>query len=368
MTFQIKKAVKYGSKLRAALIGISGSGKTYSALQIAKYLGDKICLIDTEGQSASKYADIFNFDTLPLETFSPTTYVEAIRFIESQGYEVCIIDSLSHAWIGKEGALEQVDKAAKRSQSNNSYVAWREVTPKHNELVDTMIRCKMHLIVTMRAKQEYVLDKDEKTGKTSVRKVGLAPIQREGLEYEFDVVGDMDLENNYIISKTRCSKLNGQIINKPSEELANILIEWLDGEIPPPEPEPTTNPKPTKGKAKTKKQLEAGATNCKTLDELRDWYTKLPVDEKKLALAAKDKRKTELEKQPEPKVNNVMGSVKMLNRLLNEITILTPTEQLQKIDRIIDEMEDENKKFYCDEFQKIIDELKIDYKITAFPF
>jgi hypothetical protein len=276
--------------------------------------------------------------------------------------------------MGKDGALEQVDKAAKRSQSNNSYVAWREVTPKHNDLVGTMVRCKMHLIVTMRAKQEYVIEKDEKTGKCSVRKVGLAPIQREGLEFEFDVVGDMDLENNYIITKTRCSKLNGQIINKPGEDLANTLIEWLDGEVPPPEPEqePQTQPTTTvpKEKAKTKKQLESEAKKCKTLEELKNWFIKLSHEEKTIALEAKDKRKAELEtaNSEQQEGSEIKGPVPMLDRLLNDITPYTEKEQLEKIDNLLDQMENANKNIYYNFFKGLLVKLNINYEIITTPF
>ena len=124
-------ATKKAAKLRLALVGPAGSGKTYSALAIATGLGSKIALIDTEHGSAALYADKFAFDTCNLETFSPDSYVEAIKGAEAEGYDVIIIDSLSHAWIGKDGALEQVDQATRRSGSKNSYFAWRDVTPKH---------------------------------------------------------------------------------------------------------------------------------------------------------------------------------------------------------------------------------------------
>lgn len=230
---QFQKATKKGARLRMALIGPSGSGKTYSALNIAKYLGEKIALIDTERGSASKYADFFDFDTLVLDTFSPQTYIDAIHAAEEAGYTVLIIDSLSHAWMGKEGALELVDRAAKRSQSGNTFTAWREVTPLHNALVDAILQSGCHIIATMRAKTEYVIDKDERTGKMTPRKVGLAPIQRDGLEYEFDVVADMDMDNNLIVAKTRCPALNGMVIQKPGKEIAQILLSWLgDSEQP----------------------------------------------------------------------------------------------------------------------------------------
>jgi hypothetical protein len=128
--------------------------------------------------------------------------------------------------MGKGGALEQVDKAAKRSQSGNSFAAWREVTPQHNALVDAMVGAKLHVIVTMRSKSEWVIEENDK-GRKVPRKIGLAAVQRDGLEFEFDVAGEMNLENDLIISKTRCPKLSGGIYNKPGAELAGIIREWL---------------------------------------------------------------------------------------------------------------------------------------------
>lgn len=234
MTFTFTKATKTQARLRMALIGPAGSGKTMTALKIATALGGRIAVIDTEHGSASKYADAFTFDTLALNTFSPDTYVAAIVAATAARYDILVIDSLSHAWSGKEGALEQVDRAAKKSQSGNTYVAWRDVTPMHNRMVEAILAAPLHVIVTMRAKTEYVQEKDER-GKTSIRKVGLAPVQRDGLEYEFDVVADMDADNNMIITKTRCPALAGQMYAKAGAEVATILKDWLtDGASAPP--------------------------------------------------------------------------------------------------------------------------------------
>lgn len=221
-----KKAIKSQSKLRLALIGASGSGKTFSALSIASGLSQSIAVIDTEHGSASKYADKFNFDVLELSSFHPREYINAITAASNAGYEVLIIDSLSHAWMGKDGALEQVDRIAKRSQTGNSFAAWREVTPLHNQLVEAIVSSKCHLIATMRAKTEYVLEPNEK-GKIAPRKVGMAPVQRDGLEYEFDVVADLDLDHNFIVSKSRCFELSNQVISKPGHNVAGILKTWL---------------------------------------------------------------------------------------------------------------------------------------------
>lgn len=224
-----RRATRTQARLRLALAGPAGSGKTFSALKIAAGVaGDKpIAFIDTERGSASKYAGIFpEFDVLELETFHPQNYIDAIQAASDGGYGVLVIDSLSHAWMGKDGALELVDRAAKRSQSGNSFGAWREVTPLHNALVDAMLRANLHIIVTLRSKQDYVQEKDDR-GRTTVRKIGLAPVQRDGLEYEFDVYGDLDNDNNLIIGKTRCPELSGVVIPKPGDALAKTLLEWL---------------------------------------------------------------------------------------------------------------------------------------------
>jgi hypothetical protein len=231
MAIQIKKAVKYDAKLRLSIAGPSGSGKTWTSLTLATAMsGDKgICVIDTERGSASKYADLFTFDVIELDTFSPLLYVEAIQAVEEAGYGVLVIDSLSHAWNGKGGLLEIVENIAQRKYSKNTYVAWKDATPLQNALIDALTRANLHIIVTMRSKQEYVLEKNERTGKMEPRKAGMAPIQRDGLEYEFDVHVDMDIDNTMIVQKSRCSALAGQVIPKPDARVAEALKAWLSG-------------------------------------------------------------------------------------------------------------------------------------------
>jgi len=228
-----KKATRKGSFARIALIGPSGSGKSYTGLVLASTLaaGSKVAAIDTERGSLSKYADEFDFDKIEPETFNPAEYTDLIHAAAREGYNALLIDSLTHAWAGAGGALEMVDKAAKRSQSNNTYVAWRDVTPLHNQLVDAMISFPGHLVVTLRAKTEYIVEKDEK-GRSYPRKVGLAPIQRDGLEYEFDLVGDMNLDNEWIISKSRLRslQLTGKVIKYPDAAFAKQILNWYQSD------------------------------------------------------------------------------------------------------------------------------------------
>jgi hypothetical protein len=197
----------------------------------------RVAVADTESKSASKYADLFPFDVIEMDEFSPATYIAVIDAAEAAGYDGLVIDSLSHAWAGKGGALEMVDNVAKRTNTGNNFAAWREVTPWHNKLIDKMIRSKLHLFVTMRSKMEYVMEKGP-DGRTAVKKVGLQPIQREGMEYEFDVVGDVNTEHDLVITKTRCPQLDGRVYQKACKDVAAIFAAWLDAGIPMPEQAP----------------------------------------------------------------------------------------------------------------------------------
>jgi hypothetical protein len=224
-----RRAVKYDAKLRFAICGPAGSGKTYTLLQLAAELGGPVALVDTERGSASKYADIFEFDVLELQSYDPQRLIEIIDHAAANSYGVLCIDSLSHFWIGKDGELDKVDHAARRMQTPNSFAAWKQVTPLHNALIDKVVSAPLHILASMRAKTEWILDRDERTGKTVPRKVGLAPVMRDGIEYEFDVCGDMDQENTLIITKSRCSKLTGGVFPKPGKEVADVLKEWSRG-------------------------------------------------------------------------------------------------------------------------------------------
>ena len=225
-----KKAIKEESKLRMAIAGPSGAGKTYTSLAVGLALanGGKVALVDTEHGSASKYADIFDFDVADMHPpYHPDKFVGAIEEAAKAGYVVVILDSLSHAWNGPGGLLEIVDLASKKFKGN-TYAGWSEGTPIQNQLIEAVTGTDIHIIGTMRSKQDYILV--ERKGKQVPQKVGMAPIQRDGFEYEFDVFLDMDIENNAIVTKTRCPALVNQLIEKPGADLASVLGEWLHGE------------------------------------------------------------------------------------------------------------------------------------------
>ena len=225
MTMQFAPATKKASKARIALCGPSGSGKTYTALALATALSAKVAVIDTERGSASKYVgtNAWAFDTVTPDKFSPMSLVELLGVAAGAGYEVVVIDSMSHYWEGADGMLEQADR---RKSGGNSFSGWKEVRPDERKMIDAILTYPGHVIVTMRSKTEYVIEENDR-GKKVPRKVGMKPIQRDGIEYEFDVIGDLDHTNRMSISKTRISSLSGQVIEKPGVELAATIADWL---------------------------------------------------------------------------------------------------------------------------------------------
>ncbi|NCA72758.1 MAG: AAA family ATPase [Sphingobacteriia bacterium] len=258
-----RKAEKRQARLRLALCGPSGSGKTYSALLIAQGLapGGKIALIDTERRSGELYAELTAYDVAALEPpYTPGRYIQRIRTAESSGYDVLIIDSLSHAWNGAGGILDMHDKATAASRSGNSFAAWIEVTPSHNALVDAILGAKLDVIATMRTKTAYDLVDDGKGGKKPL-KIGLAPIQREGLEYEFTLVMDLSVEGHVATAtKDRTRLFDGEHF-VPTAATGAALRDWL-----------TTGKDPAAESKRSLKSLKASATRIASVPELETWW------------------------------------------------------------------------------------------------
>lgn len=219
------KAIKAQSKLRMAISGPSGSGKTYSALRIAKSLSGngKIAVIDSEYGSASKYADKFDFDVCDISSNKhPNEYIKAINEAAKYGYSVVIVDSITHAW---EATKSEVDRIAASMRSANTYTSWKEGTKIWESLKSCINSTSCHVIVTMRAKTEYVLE--DVNGKKVPKKIGMAPEVRDGTEYEFDAVLEMTHDHYGRIGKTRCEALDGWCGEKPGEDIGAILFSWL---------------------------------------------------------------------------------------------------------------------------------------------
>lgn len=223
-----RKAERKQAKLKIGFSAPSGAGKTYSALLVAYGLcGDwnKVAVIDTENNSAELYSDLGEYSVCPIAPpFTPTKYINAIQEAVSLGFEVLIVDSLSHAWSGEGGLLEMKDKVVSKSKNGNSFNAWREISPEHNRLVNAILQSNIDVIVTTRAKSDYVVSKDD-NGKTKVDKVGLSPVFREGLEFELTAFFDLSQDHVATASKDRTKLFDG-VDFVPTIETGKLLAEW----------------------------------------------------------------------------------------------------------------------------------------------
>jgi hypothetical protein len=223
---QLKKATKKKVKLKIGMSGASGFGKTYSALLLAYGITNdwnKIAVIDTENRSASLYSDLGEFNTIELEPpYSPERYIEAINLCQSAGMDVCIIDSITHEWDGSGGCLEIHDKLGGRYQD------WAKVTPRHRSFINAILQTNMHIITTVRRKQDYEMTKND-SGRLTVQKAGTKEITREGFEYEitlnFEFINDKHMVK---ASKDR----TGMFVGTPefiiTSETGKYLKEWAN--------------------------------------------------------------------------------------------------------------------------------------------
>lgn len=283
-----RKATKAQAKLRAAFFGPSGAGKTFSALRVASGMGKQIAVIDTERGSASKYSDRFNFDVLELPKKDIETYCAAIRAAADAGYDVLIIDSLSHAW---QELLEENDRVAKAKYKGNTWSAWSEGTPKQRKLIDTILDYPGHVIATMRSKTEWTTEKNE-SGRNAPKRVGLAPEQGKNIEYEFDLLLEIGVEHFANVIKDRTGKFQDATIEKPGENFGKELADWLGQGI--------TSLAPARDKIKVKAKslfadnrisrqeaidVVADAANADEakLQEIMDWLESIGVEDNAVA-------------------------------------------------------------------------------------
>jgi hypothetical protein len=222
---ELVKASRKRAKIKMAVQGPSGSGKTYGALLLAFGLCNnwlKIAVIDTENHSAELYAHFGEYNTVRVAPpFSPEKYCEAISLCEQAGIEVIILDSCSHEWDGVGGILD-----VHGSMVGNSFANWSRLTPRHNAFVQTILQSPCHIIGTIRSKQDYVLQ--EKNGKMVPEKVGLKGITREGMDYEFTLVLELDIKHNANVSKDRTGLFAGKPEFRITVKTGNEILDWCN--------------------------------------------------------------------------------------------------------------------------------------------
>lgn len=229
----LRKATRQKAKIRLGLSAVSGGGKTYSAILIAKGLtGDlsKVAVIDTENNSADLYAHLGDYNVLPLAPpFSPERYIQAIKECEDAGMEVIIIDSIAHEWEGEGGIMNLVDTIG-----GGFTDAWKKLTPRHEKFKQAILQSKCHTITTVRRKQDYILQEaTNNQGKTVQKpvKAGMKEITREGWEYELTVNLELDLKHNATASKDRTCLFIDKDPFKPSEETGKLISKWCESGV-----------------------------------------------------------------------------------------------------------------------------------------
>ncbi|MGV0968967.1 AAA family ATPase [Empedobacter falsenii] len=254
---QLRKSERKKAKIKMALQGSAGSGKSYSSLLLAQGITNKdfskIAIIDTENGSADLYAHLGDYNVLALQPpYTPEKYIEAIELCEKEGMEVIIIDSISHAW---DELLDFHSKLA-----GNSFTNWSKVTPRQKAFTDKILQCKAHVIATMRTKQDYVLN--QKDGKYVPEKVGLKAVQRDGLDYEFTLVFDIDIKHFAVSSKDRTGLFMGRpefIINSGT---GRRILEWCNSGV--------------NDEVISENDVLGKISTCQTINELSKLYQQYP--------------------------------------------------------------------------------------------
>ncbi len=279
---KIQQASRKKAKIRLGLSSVSGGGKTYSALLIAKGLcGDlsKVVIIDTENGSADLYAHLGNFNVISLAPpFTPERYIEAITTAEKAGMEVIILDSVSQEWESKGGCLEIHESLGGRYQD------WAKVTPRHRAFIDAILQSTCHIISTVRRKQDYDMVKDS-NGKTRVEKLGLKEITREGFEYELTINLELDIRHNATASKDRTGLFMGKPAFVPNVDTGKLILNWCNEGIEAP-------------------NIEQRINECKTIKELLQLFQNEEIQDDSTINIFSNKRK-QLE---EASLNNFIQS------------------------------------------------------------
>ena len=236
--FKKSTAVRENVKLKIGMAGPSGSGKTYSALQLAYGItGDwtKIAVADTENSSALYYASLGPWQHIPFDPdnvkdgYHPNNWRTLIAFVEQDpAIEVLILDSISHEWEGKGGCLHI------HEQLGGKYQNWATVTPLHAGFIDALRLSRLHIIGTMRSKQDYAMEQEN--GKTKVTKLGLKSVQREGTDYEMGIVFDVSMNHHAKAGKDRTGLFAKRGEFQITPDIGKELVAWASSGVDAPKP------------------------------------------------------------------------------------------------------------------------------------
>lgn len=287
----LRKSNRSQARIRMGMQGPSGSGKTYSSLLLAYGLcnnWNKIAVIDTENQSADLYSHLGDYNVITLKSpYSPERYIEAIQICEKGGIEVIIIDSLSHEWEGEGGILE-----IHAMMAGNSFTNWSKITPRHNALIQKILNSNAHVIATIRSKQDYIIT--EKSGKSVPEKVGMKGVQRDGLEYDFTIMFELDIYHNAQVSKDRTQLFKVNSPFKISQNTGVLIAEWC-----------------AIGAASLTTSLLDKILQCEMLEDLYKLYKETPGAD--LLLTEFNQRANELRNLDTQKSFKVQGNVSNQN-------------------------------------------------------
>jgi hypothetical protein len=247
---EFEKAKRSKCKIKLSIAGASGSGKTYSAISIAKGMVknlNQVAVIDTENGSSHLYSHLGDFSVLTLSApYSPEVYISAINEAIKKGFECIVIDSLSHEWQGIGGIID-----IHGQMEGNSFTNWSKVTPRHNALIQTIVNAPIHIIATLRSKTEYVMQ--QKNGKTIPEKMGVKAVQRDDTEYEFTVAFELNQFHQATISKDRTGMFKTDTNLILSELIGKRITDWCDMDEP-----------------KSSKDIKQKLLECGDLDELAE--------------------------------------------------------------------------------------------------
>lgn len=228
--FEFIPAEKSQLKARVLISGAAGSGKTMAALELASALGSRVAVIDTENGSAALYSDKYKFEMLNLQPpYPPEDFVQAIKVAESSGFDVIVVDGITPEWSGSGGCLDLHTKLGGRFQD------WAKITPRHRSFIQKILECSTHIICTCRSKQGYAMDEQSK----KVTKLGMAPEQRDGLDYEMTLVFNIINQTHLAeATKDRTGLFDGKqfLISKNT---GLEILEWLNSGTPAKSPIPT---------------------------------------------------------------------------------------------------------------------------------